>query len=119
MVNGVVPERPEFEVTVSADERVRVVAVSGELDIDTMVEFGAALTTGTGVGVGATTVVDLRGLTFIDSSGVSGLLGAARRAQEAGRRLVCVPGPPSIQRVFQMTGVDTVLEWVDGPEDLD
>jgi anti-anti-sigma factor len=117
MVNGVVPERPEFEVTVSAGEGVRVVAVSGELDIDAMVEFGAALTTATGVG--ATTVVDLRGLTFIDSSGVSGLLAAARHAQEAGRRLVCVPGPPSIQRIFQMTGIDTVLEWVDAPEDLD
>jgi anti-anti-sigma factor len=119
MVNGVVPERPEFEVTVRADEGVRVVAVSGELDIDTMAEFGAALTTATGVGAGATTVVDLRGLTFIDSTGVSGLLAAARRAQEAGRRLVCVPGPPSIQRIFQLTGIDTVLEWVHGPEDLD
>ncbi len=117
MVNGVVPDRPEFEVTVSVGEGLRVVAVSGELDIDTMVEFGAALTTG--AGLGATTVVDLRGLTFIDSSGVSGLLAAARRAQEAGRRLVCVPGPPSIQRIFQLTGVDTVLEWVDGPGDLD
>ena len=116
MVNGGVPKRPEFEITVSADEGVRVVAVSGELDIHTMVEFGAALTTR--AEVGATTVVDLRGLTFIDSSGVSGLLGAARRAQEAGRRLVCVPGPASIQRIFQLTGVDTVLEWVDGPDDL-
>ena len=115
MVNGVVPERPEFEVTVSADDGVRVVAVSGELDIDTMVEFGAALPTGA---LGATTVVDLRGLTFIDSSGVSGLLAAARRARDAGPRLVCVPGPPPIQRIFQMTGVDTVLEWVDGPDDL-
>ena len=54
MVNGVVPERPEFEVTVSADDGVRVVAVSGELDIDTMVEFGAALTTGA---LGATKVI--------------------------------------------------------------
>ena len=116
MVNGVVPERPEFEVTVSTDDGVRVVAVSGELDIDTMAELSAALRTG--AGLGATTVVDLRGLTFIDSTGVSGLLAASRRAQEAGRRLVCVPGPPSIQRIFQLTGLDTVLEWVDGPEDL-
>ena len=66
-------------MTVSAEDGVRVVAVSGELDIDTMVELGAALAAGDGVG--ATTVVDLRRLTFIDSSGVSGLLAAARRAQ--------------------------------------
>jgi anti-sigma B factor antagonist len=114
MVNRVVPERPEFEVTVSSDEGVRVVAVSGELDIDTMVQFNAALTADNGPA--ATTVVDLRGVTFIDSSGVSGVMAAARRARDAGSRLVCVWGPAPIQRIFELTGVDTVLEWVDGPD---
>jgi anti-anti-sigma factor len=117
MVNGPVPERPEFEVTVSSDAGVRVVAVSGELDIDTMVQFSAALTAGNGLA--ATTVVDLGGLTFIDSSGVSGVMAAARRARAAGARLVCMRGPAPIQRIFELTGVDTVLEWVDGPDDLD
>jgi anti-sigma B factor antagonist len=114
MNNGVLPQRPEFEVTVSTEEGVRVVAVRGELDLDTMGELNEALSVANGP---ATTVVDLRGLTFIDSSGVSGLLAAARRAHDAGERLVCVPGPQQIQRVFQLTGVDTVLEWVDGPRD--
>ena len=117
MVSDVVPERPEFEVTVTADGGVRVVAVSGELDIDTMVELRAALLAD-GLPC-ATTVVDLRGLTFVDSSGVSGIMAAARRAREVGSRLVCVPGPPPIQRIFQLTGVDTVLEWVDSPDALD
>jgi anti-sigma B factor antagonist len=115
MSNGVLPQRPEFEVTVTSEDGVCVVAVSGELDLDTMAELGAALAVGDGL---ATTVVDLRGLTFIDSSGVSGVLAAARRARDAGSRLVCVPGPPSIQRIFELTGVDTVLEWVDGPDEL-
>jgi anti-sigma B factor antagonist len=113
MSNGVLPQRPEFEVTVSTEQGVRVVAVSGELDLDTMVELNEVLAADNGL---ATTVVDLRGLTFIDSSGVSGLLAAARRARDAGGRLACMPGPPHIQRVFGLTGVDTVLEWVDGPE---
>jgi anti-anti-sigma factor len=113
MNNGVLPQRPEFEVTVSTGEGVRVVAVSGELDLDTMGELNEALAVGNGF---ATTVVDLRGLTFIDSSGVSGLLAAARRARDVGERLVCVPGSHQIQRVFELTGVDTVLEWVDRPE---
>ena len=91
MNNGVLPQRPEFEVTVSTDEGVRVVAVSGELDLDTMGELNEALAADDGPG--ATTVVDLRGLTFIDSSGVSGVLAAARRARDVGARLVCVPRP--------------------------
>ena len=115
MANGVLPQRPEFEVTVTSEDGVCVVAVSGELDIDTMAELSTALAAGYGV---ATTVVDLRRLTFIDSSGVSGLLAAARRARDAGSRLVCVPGPASIQRIFELTGVDTVLEWVDNPDGL-
>jgi anti-sigma B factor antagonist len=115
MVNGVLPQRPEFDVTVTSEDGVCVVAVSGELDLDTMVELSAALAVGDGV---VTTVVDLRGLTFIDSSGVSGVMAAARRARDAGARLVCVPGPPPIRRIFELTGVDTVLEWVDGPDDL-
>ena len=85
MGEGALPPWREFELSVSSSEGVLVVAVSGELDIDTMAELSAALAAGNGL---VTTVVDLRGLTFIDSSGVSGLLGAARRAQEAGRRLV-------------------------------
>jgi anti-anti-sigma factor len=115
MNNGVLPQRPEFGVTVSTEDGVRVVAVSGELDLDTMGELNEALAVGNGF---ATTVVDLRGVTFIDSSGVSGILAAARRARDVGERMVCVPGSQQIQRVFQLTGVDTVLEWVDGPGNL-
>ena len=115
MNNGVLPQRPEFEVTVSTEAGVRVVAVSGELDLDTMGELNEALAVGNGA---ATTVVDLRGLTFIDSSGVSGVLSAARRARDVGERLVCIPGSQQIQRVFELTGVDTVLEWVDGPHSV-
>jgi stage II sporulation protein AA (anti-sigma F factor antagonist) len=115
MQNGLLPQRPEFELTVSSDDGVRVVAVRGELDLDTMSELNAALAADEGL---AATVIDLRGLTFIDSSGVSGVLAAARRARDAGSRLACVPGQPQIQRVFELTGVDTVLEWVDGPNGL-
>jgi len=116
MNNGVLPQRPAFEVTVSTEEGVRVVAVSGELDLDTIGELNAALAADDAVL--ATTVLDLRRLTFIDSSGVSGVLSAARRARDAGGRLVCVPGQPSIRRVFELTGVDTAVEWVDGPSEV-
>ena len=43
MANGVLPQRPEFEVTVTSEDGVCVVAVTGELDLDTMAELNEAL----------------------------------------------------------------------------
>ena len=74
MDNGVLPQRPEFELTVSSDEGVRVVAVSGELDLDTMGELNAALAVDLALH-GATTVTDvsLLGLDRFDAAGRSRL----------------------------------------------
>jgi anti-anti-sigma factor len=50
-------------------------------------------------------VVDLTGLRFIDSTGLRAILEARRLAQTAGVELRIVPGPPEIQRVFEVTGL--------------
>ena len=55
---------------------------------------------------------DLRELTFLDSTGLSRLVAARRRAMKAGRRLVIVRGPAAVQRVFQLTAVDEAFEIV-------
>jgi anti-sigma B factor antagonist len=60
--------------------------------------------------------LDLRELTFLDSTGPSRLVAARRRAMKAGRRLVLVRGPAAVQRVFQLTAVDEAFEIVTAPE---
>jgi anti-anti-sigma factor len=60
--------------------------------------------------------LDLRELTFLDSTGLSRLVAARRRAMKAGRRLVLVRGSAAVQRVFQLTAVDEAFEIVNGPE---
>ena len=60
--------------------------------------------------------LDLRELTFLDSTGLSRLVAARRRAMKAGRRLVLVRGPAAVQRVFQLTAVDEAFEIVSAPE---
>jgi anti-sigma B factor antagonist len=60
--------------------------------------------------------IDLRELTFLDSTGLSRLVAARRRAMKAGRRLVLVRGPAAVQRVFQLTAVDEAFEIVTKPE---
>lgn len=58
-------------------------------------------------------VLDLRGLTFLDSTGLRSLLGADARARGDGRRLTLIQGPDVVQRVFSITGLDGRLEIVE------
>jgi anti-anti-sigma factor len=60
-------------------------------------------------------VIDLRGVTFIDSSGLRLLLEADVRARKAGRSLVLVRGSEVVQRVFEISLLDRRLAFVDDP----
>lgn len=57
-------------------------------------------------------VLDLRGLTFLDSCGLARLLAARRRARRDGRRLILVRGGPSVQRLMAITAVGQHFETV-------
>ena len=63
-----------------------------------------------------TVTLDLRGLTFIDSSGIRAILKADARARALGKRLRLIAGPQRVHKVFQITRLDDQLEFVD-PED--
>jgi anti-sigma B factor antagonist len=49
-------------------------------------------------------VIDLRKVTFMDSSGLRVLIEARRAAAERKIGLSVAPGPPGVQRVLKMTG---------------
>ena len=63
-----------------------------------------------------TIVLDLRRLRFLDSTGLSRILAAHRRAGRAGRRLIVVRGGAAVQRLFAMTAVDDLLQMVSDPQ---
>ena len=49
--------------------------------------------------------LDLSSLTFIDSTGLRLVLAWDGVAERDGMRLRLLPGPPAVQRVFEVTGV--------------
>jgi anti-sigma B factor antagonist len=55
-------------------------------------------------------VIDLRGLRFIDSSGIRGVLRVQSLLPETAR-LELIPGPPAVQRVFELTGLIAALPF--------
>lgn len=58
-------------------------------------------------------VVDLSGLTFMDSSGLHALLAAYRRATQLQCQLVLAAPPPPVAKVLDMTAMGHVLEIYD------
>ena len=92
---------------------VRVV-FTGELDIAGAREAEEALRQAESDG-GSALTIDLRGLTFMDSTGLRLLVAADRRAGESGRTLRIVRGPDPIQRVLDLTGLGDRLPLVDEP----
>jgi anti-sigma B factor antagonist len=63
-------------------------------------------------------VLDLRELTFMDSTGLRLVLGADARARKEGRRLAIVRGGEAIDRVFRIAIPDDRLEMVDDPAEI-
>jgi anti-anti-sigma factor len=90
---------------------VAVLALHGELDLAHVYNFERELHS-VERAEPRCIVIDLRGLDFIDSLGVRGLLAARRRAGRARRRLLVVRGSPAIQRVLTLVGLEDAFETV-------
>jgi anti-sigma B factor antagonist len=59
-------------------------------------------------------VLDLQGVTFMDSSGVHLVVDADTAARAASWELLIIEGPWQVQRVFEITGLRDRLTFVDG-----
>ena len=95
----VVPER----------QRVRVVP-AGELDLETTPELDRTVRELLASGFGQI-LVDLAGVEFIDSTGVHVLLALSAEADARGCRIALRPGPPAVQRIFELTGTRPLLPF--------
>jgi anti-sigma B factor antagonist len=61
-------------------------------------------------------VVDMSGVSFIDSTGVGVLVGALKRAREHGGSLALACPQPRVRRVFEITGLLAALPIFDSLE---
>ena len=95
-----------FTIVQQAD-RV-IVEVRGELDAATGPTLSDAVSALTRHGL-AGVVIDLEGVTFVDSRGLSALLDSHREATERDTTLRVVNLQPPVAKLFRITGVDAVL----------
>jgi anti-anti-sigma factor len=105
-----------LDVHVRHAEDTSIVAPSGELDLATAPALGTALASA--AADGATRVVlDLRELTFVDSSGIGIIIKFQRYFGVEGIGFGVVRGDEPVQRAFDIAGVAPLLPWTDPPDD--
>ena len=107
---------PSFGIEVVRNGGSTRIAPAGELDIATTPAFEQAIAEATGE-PGAAIVLDLRELTFMDSTGLRTLAQTNARAEQDGFTLEIVRGPRQIERVLEISGLGALLPLVDAPAD--
>ncbi len=92
-------------IEVRHEQGYAIVAAAGEIDISTatglrerLFELAAS---------GRPLVVDLDQVGFIDSAGLSVLVGTANRAAAHGGSLYAICAQPKIRKLFRLTGLDS------------
>jgi anti-sigma B factor antagonist len=88
-----------------------LVALRGELDLEHAYTFDEELRRVEGRRPSCL-VLDLRGLSFLDSCGLARLLAARRRARRERRRLLLIRGSATVQRLLAITAVAEHFETV-------
>lgn len=92
-----------------------VLSVTGEIDIYTAPVFKQAVVNLVTEGH-KNVVIDLSGVTFMDSSGFGTLLGATRRLRPSGGGLHLAGANSTIQRMLRLTRLDSIMQIYDDPE---
>jgi anti-sigma B factor antagonist len=66
----------------------------------------------------ATVVLDLLGVTFLDSTALGVLVGALKRCRELGGELHVVVSDARIKKIFEITGLNTIFPIVSTPAEV-
>ena len=103
---------PGLDVRVSYQDDEATLSLSGELDIATAPAVRSHFNT---LDEHRTVVLDLAGVTFIDSSGLGLILECQGQAAAKGASLILRNPGPQAQRLFEVAGVRQALH-VEEPE---
>jgi anti-sigma B factor antagonist len=116
MSDGQTPPPGRLGVRIETDGGEVSLGLEGELDLASVGELERQLELALATNP-QRVVLDLRRLSFIDSSGLRAIIHADTHAREQGAQLVLRPGGAAIQRVFELTGALNALHFLAADQD--
>jgi anti-sigma B factor antagonist len=109
-------DRDPLEIEVQSSEERTLVTVSGELDASTA-SFLYDKLSDLEVQDPHNVVLDLAKVTFMDSTGLAIIVTEHKRMQHSDGTLTIFSPPSSVRRLFEITGLTTVLDIVPATEE--
>ncbi|MFD0683687.1 STAS domain-containing protein [Actinomadura fibrosa] len=94
----------DFDINLMHDDRCTLVRVQGDIDVVSRARFEETLFEV--AGTARIMIVDMRQVTFCDSTGLNAIVAANRRAVQHGAHVALIALPPRVERVFRITGID-------------
>ena len=104
-----------FRVVLRTERDVVRVCPFGEVDIDTVGRIRERLENATTFGA-KHVVLDLRGVTFLDSTALHLVLEADAASRAQHWEFGLIGGPPDVQRIFDLTGARARLPFITASE---
>jgi anti-sigma B factor antagonist len=107
----------DLQVSTARRGSFAVVTVAGDVDLETASSLSDEVATATS-DESPHLVIDLGGVTFLDSSGLKVLVATSKRAEKAGGSMSLVAVPHIVMRVLTVTALDKVFSIYDSVDDV-
>jgi anti-sigma B factor antagonist len=105
----------QFRITVRRGQDRLILELQGELDMACAPQLDEALAGADLDGAGAV-VLDLRGVCFLDSTGLKAIFRARKAVYDSGLRFAATEGSAQVQRLLSLTRLVEHLQMIDTPE---
>ncbi len=95
-----------LEIALFDRDDFQVCKPEGELDSYTVASFREALSD---LDFTSKILIDMSGVSFLDSTGLGALIGMVHRTREGGGRLAVCSAKPNVSKLLKMTGFDRLV----------
>lgn len=99
-----------MNISTQIKQGVLLVRVEGEMDVHMADEFRQRVDAALGADGVRHVILSLKGVTFIDSSGLGAILGRYKKVSAAGGRMLAANVRPQVARVFELSGLLKIIE---------
>lgn len=100
-----------LSIEVKAEQEVLLARIKGEMDLASADKIRAEVDECLKEGELRHLVLDLSGVTFIDSSGIGVILGRYRKLAEGGGKLAILKPQPQVRRVLDIAGLSRLTPY--------